>query len=340
MKNITTKRRTEIKQSVLQIFTDGSFADLPVRVKAIAKSYPNCRLIPYSKIAETRHMTVEQLIYEVESSDAFTEYDSYKDKYLIGYNDTDASVMASKRYRWSIAHEVGHMVLKHHITYKKWRTSRNNISVAEYASLEQEADLFASYLLVPYGALHSKNINSAEQIKTLCNISAESSSYHFNKYSKWAEREKLDDYDIAIGSCFYKYLKCNICNNVIHRQDIMSFCSICKGQTFTFCDPEDAENILYSKIDINSKYKAVTCPVCGNKNTDISGDYCQICGTMIKNKCSAEPDYFYTSKTNDCIGRKGLPGNARYCDRCGAPSTFLLNKLLPFWNEPDEEDVK
>jgi len=334
MKNITPERRKEIKQTVLQIFTSGLFADLPVRVKAIAKSYSNCRLIPYSKIAETRNMTVPQLIYEVESSDAFTEYDSYADKYLIGYNDTDISVMNSNRYRWSIAHEVGHMVLKHHITYKKWRTSRNTISDAEYDYLEQEADLFASYLLVPYGALFSKNITSAEQIKSICNISTESSSYHFKKYSMWAEREELDSYDLSISSCFYNHLKCKKCNNVIHSQDIIAFCPICGGRSFVFCSKED---MLYSKIDLNNKHKAATCPVCGNKYTDIRGDYCQICGTMIKNRCSAEPDDFHAFRIYDCPGGEGLPGDARYCTYCGAPSTFLLHKILPPWNEHSDQ---
>lgn len=91
----------------------------------------------------------------------------------------------------------------------------------------------------------------------------------------------------------------------------------------------------YPNIEVRENGKAVVCPVCKNKATDIVGDYCQICGTMITNRCSVKPDDFDAFGIYDCPGGEGLPGNARYCNHCGAPSTFLLNNLLKSWDTDD-----
>lgn len=79
---------------------------------------------------------------------------------------------------------------------------------------------------------------------------------------------------------------------------------------------------IYSSVELNENHKAEICPVCGNGSV-VEGDYCQICGSHIRNYCTNE----------QCVGSEGLSGDARYCPHCGSTSTFAENKILPSWDE-------
>jgi Zn-dependent peptidase ImmA (M78 family) len=65
-----------------------------------------------------------------------------------------------KRLRFSLAHEIGHMIL-HEDIYQGFKINDfsdfysffNNISKEQYGYLEKQADIFANYLLVPRGKL-------------------------------------------------------------------------------------------------------------------------------------------------------------------------------------------
>ena len=89
----------------------------------------------------------------------------------------------------------------------------------------------------------------------------------------------------------------------------------------------------YTPIRLNDKFKTVKCPICGNEETDIVGDYCQICGAMIVNRCASGnhfgPDY--------CPGTEGLEGNARFCPYCGHHTTFFQNGILRPWKEEKDD---
>lgn len=58
------------------------------------------------------------------------------DKYIIFYNDDRLKT----RQRWTIAHEIGHIVMKH---------SFENVDEQLYSKMEVEANFFAAQLLIP-----------------------------------------------------------------------------------------------------------------------------------------------------------------------------------------------
>ena len=70
----------------------------------------------------------------------------------------------------------------------------------------------------------------------------------------------------------------------------------------------------------NGKLKE--CPVCHNEDTNIDGNYCQICGSYIINKCPNQ----------NCDNYDVLPSNARYCPICGESSTFYNANILKVWD--------
>lgn len=79
----------------------------------------------------------------------------------------------------------------------------------------------------------------------------------------------------------------------------------------------------YPLLETHENGKLKECPNCSNEDTDVIGDFCQICGKNLVNKCVNE----------DCKNiDKVLPSNARYCPICGEGSSFYRDNLLKAWN--------
>lgn len=78
----------------------------------------------------------------------------------------------------------------------------------------------------------------------------------------------------------------------------------------------------YPLLETYENGKLKECPVCHNEATNIEGDFCQICGTNLVNKCIYD----------GCSYTDFLPSNARYCPMCGYTSSFLNNGLLKAWD--------
>lgn len=89
-------------------------------------------------------------------------------KFYIIYNDTENS----RRCRFTIAHELGHIFLGHLLIntpeYKTFAIRKGN---------ESEANVFARDLLAPACVLHELKSFTARNIADLCNISLEAASY-------------------------------------------------------------------------------------------------------------------------------------------------------------------
>ena len=82
----------------------------------------------------------------------------------------------------------------------------------------------------------------------------------------------------------------------------------------------------YPRLLTNKNEKLLVCPVCQNEETDIVGNFCQICGNHLVNVCSNTNCYTL------------LPSNARYCPVCGQKSTFFNRNYLKEWNYKEESD--
>ena len=336
MSLIPRERRNEIKRAVLDLLSVPGHAVFPVPVKKIAKSIPNCKLIPYSRLAKDANTTIEEFITSVDTRDAYTDYIANGDMYIIGYNDVAEDLIASNRYRWNIAHEIGHVVLKHNKKLMRARLQRRSISSNEYREMEREADLFAKYLLVPYAALYILKTASESDIRKLCKVSKQAAKTEFSSYYDWRHNRFNCQYDFLIARAFIHHYYCPKCEQIGQLAPDQHYCTACGNKGIIYHFMEGDAPMKYPAVEINSHHKTVECPVCKNENTDIAGEFCQICGTMITNRCSAE-DVFHSDY---CIGMDGLEGDARYCPYCGAPSTFLLNKILLPWDDKGEPKIE
>lgn len=86
-------------------------------------------------------------------------------KYYIFYRGD----MTPGRQRFTVAHELGHIVLGH--LDEQTHTTRNREPQKDDAPIEQMANVFASRLLAPACVIHDLNASTPERISELCDIS-------------------------------------------------------------------------------------------------------------------------------------------------------------------------
>lgn len=320
---IPKNRRDEIKQTVINALINGNSYNLPVKIKYIVKSYKNIRLISFSKHIKKFNLTYDKMIKLIQSEDSCTDYHAIEKKYIIFYNDINKNIIQSNRYRWNIAHELGHILLKHHINGNKTRIFRSKLTELEYNKLEAEADYFAQLILVPHMPLYEFKITNNKDIMTLCKISKPASFRRFKEYLQWKKhKDKTDFFDIELFYLYYNFIfkkKCNNCNAALVQK--YKICPICGQKSLKWGDGK----MIYPKLKTYENNKLYKCPICNNEETNLKGDYCQICGMHLINYCSE------LVKCGEM-----LPTNARYCPVCGAKSSFFKNNILKSWDNDVE----
>lgn len=334
--------RMRIKDTVLQTLRHYSKeVELPVPIKAITRSFSNVRLISYSKNMKRRHLTYQEMLQLAGSDDAYCDYDVETDLYIIYYNDVDLWKIRSNRYRWNIAHELGHVALNHHKDYEETRLYRSRISKSLYKKLENEADMFASYLLVPHIVVSCiadrRNLN----IQFLCRVSEKAASYRLEDITHWFNRNRVEKYDFELLSYYATYVEenthskskkiwlnehraCFECNATLSKKDFQ-YCLIC-GSLCIRHYKKRKDIMTYPGVETDSKGRVLQCPICKNTELTEDGTYCMVCGGRLINVC--------TNKC-DCSNMRPLPGFARFCPYCGAKSSFFQRKVLNAWDYRD-----
>lgn len=321
--NIPQDRRNEIKEAVYYTLQNYGQSNIPVKIKAIVRSFTNIRLVSYSKHMKKENLSYDTMIKFTGTKDACTDYYATDNLYIIYYNDIDRNITTSNRYRWNIAHELGHIILNHHITHEKTRIFRSELSNSEYDELEEEADYFASLILVPHAALLGFQIKNANSIKIMCKISEPAAKRRYYEFVEWKSHvSSQDEYDKRIFHLYYNFIykrKCKHCGAGI-IQKCGKYCPIC-GQK-NILQWGDGDNMKYSLLETYENGKLKECPTCHNEITNIEGDFCQICGNNLVNRCI----------NDECSNTSPLPSNARYCPQCGFQSSFYNNNLLKAWD--------
>lgn len=165
---------------------DCSITVLPVNLIQIADHY-NIILIPYSQSTVAQKLDLKQ--------DGFTL--KRNGKYIVYYKDS-----YNQRARFTIAHELGHILLGH---------IDNPDSVNEYS-----ANIFARDLLMPAIILKKINVISAYEISQLCDVSKAAAEIRLERLQKLSKRNKFftSFLEIKVYKNFKNYIKqmrWNIC---------------------------------------------------------------------------------------------------------------------------------
>ena len=94
---------------------------------------------------------------------------------------------------------------------------------------------------------------------------------------------------------------------------------------------EEGHGMIYTeRFQADSRGRLVECPVCKNTKFPDDSRYCIICGMSRLNMCVPERDTY--RHENAII--------ARFCEYCGAKTTFFLQNLLLTWKEIRKEAKK
>lgn len=240
-----------------------------------------------------------------------------------------------RRDYYTIAHELGHIVLGHFFEFENTSLCRGGLTRKEYAVLEREAEIFAAELIMPMPVLKGLKIKSYDEIVKVCNVTKSSATIRMGEIKKFKLTSSMIVPYISAKILFHDFIYKKSCLRCGYEfvSETAKYCPIC-GQKLQWGEGTMIYNDGY-ELDENGR--ALKCPVCGN--TEIGQDeneqYCIICGTYLVNKCTHDYNEYnnFSGELIKPVCGRIVPGNARYCPYCGSETTFYKNKLLMPWKD-------
>lgn len=190
---------TEIREDVRRRIDDGILAIYENHISKLFPMFPvnpiilclrssNCRAISYQKLAHMHGTTVTDIIRIFGSHDGCTHYDRRRNRFLITFN---ADSWPDGRIRWTLAHELGHVVSGHFYEIE------DDVNSGSFRTLmpemEAEADYFAASLLAPLPAISRMKASSAEDVRKAFGLSNAAANNRWREYRSSSEEHVLDD---------------------------------------------------------------------------------------------------------------------------------------------------
>ena len=162
---------------------DGIVRSYPTSAMVLLRFIRNCEVMTYRDLAEKKGATVEELCRFLGSPDGCTIYQRSRDRYLICVN-TDRM---SERLRWTVAHELGHVLAGH---FQEITESR----LPKRWYFETEADYFAASFLAPFPEICACRIATEEQLQKTFGLSRTAARYRWREYQEsgwgWKDRSR------------------------------------------------------------------------------------------------------------------------------------------------------
>lgn len=185
------------RNTAWKVLLECEIKELPINLQAIADYY-HIPLITYSEFPLTQLFKPE-----VVSGDGFAT--SISGTPYIILND-----QKSNRYRrrFTVAHELGHILLNHP---SKITFFRNSEIDHPYNIEEIEANIFARDLLMPATVLASLHLHSPEQIMKFCHISYTSAVIRAKRMQLLYQRNSFDIHPLEkeVHKQFSKFIEEN-----------------------------------------------------------------------------------------------------------------------------------
>lgn len=181
-------RKIYINNLVLNLYSQLPRIKYPLDLNEVLSLIPNCKLMSYQKFADINNCSVNDVITLCQSKSGCTHYDVETNRYLILVNLAETSNYG--RRRWTIAHEIGHIVCGHHILSAVDKIAENSFAQINNQDYEIEADYFAVTLLSPLPLFKAFEIQSARDIQNTFGLSAEASDIRLKEYKIWLRNHR------------------------------------------------------------------------------------------------------------------------------------------------------
>ncbi|MDY6225353.1 ImmA/IrrE family metallo-endopeptidase [Veillonella caviae] len=246
---------------------------------------------------------------------------------------------SNERIQFTLAHELGHIILDHCLDFKETQYFRSKMTESQYKVLEKEADTFAGAFVRPANLVMSVNEKytplTVFNVSDLFSISLDAASVCLQIVNKFCQNPRLKNEERInfVESQFYEFLNakyCTICGCTFVSSSA-KYCPIC-GNTPLKWNNNSVSFIEFYRINVggqtvmnyntypvNPITGAVSeCPQCENEITHSEWNYCPICSLPTLNKCSS-------------CGKQLAP-HFRYCHECGKESIYFLENALKSWD--------
>ena len=282
-----------------------------------------------------------------------------------GDNSTSIALNSSRelsQQNFDCMHELIHYFF-HDISYCQLMCSEKNINQDFY--IEWQANEGAAQFLVPYQLFIPKYIelekkyahsiwedDSITELSKYFNVSYGVIKNRINSLEteilQYKEGRKINSLIIisksranrlGIESSRIKQLYCKECLGII--DDDFNYCPICgknlmNHSIFRQKKRKGAGFMIYKNdIETDENKKVKKCPRCNNEEI-LDGDYCQICGLELYNRCTNYQEDNYGNFVGGC--GEFCKTNARYCHKCGYKTSFYtLGILSDYTSEKNNE---
>lgn len=206
-----------IYNQVLQLYRAMDRIVFPLEPSATIDTIRNCRVMSYQDFARLNQCSIRDVVLLCESKSGCTHYDVTKDRYLILWNADNAENNVAGRKRWTKAHELGHVILKHLPLIAEPLLAENSFNNLTAPEFEAEADQFAATFLCPMPLFKELSINGPVDIQRVFGLSAEASVNRWMEYLKWLRYHRKTAWEndmkrVYRGKCYesdtpyYSYL--------------------------------------------------------------------------------------------------------------------------------------
>lgn len=202
----------KINLSILNVFKECNIHSFPINCFELLELYG----LKYKSYSSQSFKKREKCF--ILSDDAFTA------RKTVFYND----LMPNGRIRFSLMHELGHLILKH--------------SGTKTEEQEREADCFASNIIAPRMAIHYSKCKNLNDVSKQFGLTHVASDYAFQNYRRWhryVTYHKMSDIDKEMYNHFYneeykKFVfsmkKCSLCDKTLTNTNLDS----CKSHHYIY----------------------------------------------------------------------------------------------------------
>lgn len=365
-KGIPSKPRfAQITKRAYELLAELDIGEFPVDPIKIIEHFPSWHLQGWMELRANTNSD-DPLNIEKEKAEAKTVKLRDSDKYLIVYDDRTEN---SQRIRWTLAHEIGHIVLGHLVEFDATALNRRGLSIEDYGVLEVEAHWFAAELLAPKTIISRFNFHDTPKgISLVCDISKAASERRLKQikqinYGYYASENKIlrnfykhlsqgDFYQVVhdtacrfYPSALYSELSkecriCRMCSSFV-TDEAYRFCPVCGVEVVTSDQyspykPNKGTFIIGSIADIRSELYLQGKKYYAIPTKESHSLFCPVCKSYESAVSSDKCVTCSTPSVNRCtVEGRLLSEDCRFCPYCGAKAAFkavydiLLERLTP-----------
>lgn len=181
---LSKKQYYYISHLARKFLIDNNITKLPLYLNKIIKQN-KWKTVTYTKLRQLNIIPFNNII---KKNMGFTQLN--KNEYTIFYDDEQPVSVQ----RFTICHEIGHIMLNHF-----------NVPIE---NREQEANMFAARILMPICVLYECKVSSVKEIEFLCNVSKISAKYRFNRLQILRKRQAFysDQNEIIVKKQFQPFI--------------------------------------------------------------------------------------------------------------------------------------